>query len=125
VTGVEDLPAWIVVVAALTPVFAAAGALVGIRLTRKGTVEQDKRWHREESMRMLRWATELALSEQTRRAATGWQLIEALQDAQMLQEEDVVFLDAVTAADLAGTLDTMGTTAQVEVAAASKEEGEP
>lgn len=53
---------WQVVGAIGTALLAFFGALVGHFLTRKGAQELDTWRRREETMRMLRWAAELAVS---------------------------------------------------------------
>lgn len=57
----QQVPLWVAIVIAVgTPLLAFAGALIGQLLSRKGAKEQDVQWHREETMRILRWAAELA-----------------------------------------------------------------
>lgn len=109
------LPIWLVTLIAATPLLAFLGGLVGTWLTRKSDRESDRRWRREESMRMLRWATELALSPDGEKASTGWAVITALAGAQMLDSDDLVFLDALTREDLAFELENASADTLVEI----------
>lgn len=115
-TATASLPGWLVALIALTPLLAFLGGLVGAWLTRKADKESDRRWRREESMRMLRWATELALAEDGERASAGWAVITALAGAKMLDADDLVFLDALTREDLAFELENAeeGTVVEIE-----------
>ena len=59
------IPTWIsvvgVVVTVLSPLLALGGVLLGSYLTRKSDRELDTWRHREETMRMVRWAVEQIL----------------------------------------------------------------
>ena len=82
----DAVPLWLAVVVALgTPVLAFAGALLGQLLTRRGAKELDIRWRREETMRLLRWAAELAVDEDVGRGAVGVAALEALEVSELLQ----------------------------------------
>ncbi|MDN5919269.1 MAG: hypothetical protein L0I76_29940 [Pseudonocardia sp.] len=63
---------------------------------RLGAVELDRWRRREETMRMLRWASESAADEEnTTLAGVGLAALEALGDSELLQAEDQVFIDKV------------------------------
>lgn len=63
---------------------------------RLGAVELDRWRRREETMRMLRWASESAAAgENTALARIGLAALEALGDSELLQVEDQVFIDRV------------------------------
>ena len=59
-----SLPTWAVYWVSLgTPAAAFVGALIGHIVSRKGAKELEIWRRREETMRMLRWATELAAAD--------------------------------------------------------------
>jgi hypothetical protein len=92
----DAVPLWLAVVVALgTPVLAFAGALLGQLLTRRGAKELDIRWRREETMRLLRWAAELAVDEDVGRGAVGVAALEALEVSALLQKDDQALISAV------------------------------
>lgn len=63
---------------------------------RLAAAELDKWRHREETMRMLRWASESAASgDNTVLAGIGLAALDALGDSELLQAEDQVFIDKV------------------------------
>ena len=56
------VPTWLVIVVAVaTPLLAFAGVLVANVVTRIGDTELEARSRREETMRTLKWAAELAV----------------------------------------------------------------
>lgn len=80
----QQVPLWVAVVIAVgTPLLAFAGVLVGHLLLRRGALEQDVRWRREETMRLLRWAAELALDADPGRSTVGVSAIGALQRSEL------------------------------------------
>jgi hypothetical protein len=96
---VTTLPTWAVWVLSFgSPILTAAVALVGQRISRRGTQELESRSKREEVMRSLRWAAELAVSDDVRKARLGNRELRALQNSRLLSpaEEDFIYaaLDA-------------------------------
>jgi hypothetical protein len=90
--------ALVIIVAVATPLLAFAGALVGHIWTRTTAKELDHWRHREETMRLLRWAVELALDPDPRRGSAGVRALAALLDSQLLQDEDVELVASVASA---------------------------
>jgi hypothetical protein len=78
-----------------TPLLAFLGVLVGHVLLREGATELDIWRRREETMRMLRWASEQATSSDDPTARMGVAALEALSDSELLQAPDQAFVDAV------------------------------
>lgn len=76
-----------ILVAGATPLLAFAGALVGHRVVRRSAVELDRWRRREETMRMLRWSTELALAD-PRTGHVGVVALRELRRAELLQNDD-------------------------------------
>jgi hypothetical protein len=70
------------------------GSLIGTRFTRKGTKEADNRGRREELMRQQRWAAELAVSDDRRKAQMGVGQLRALVDSPLLSEAEKALVDA-------------------------------
>lgn len=96
------IPTWLAILLAVgTPVLTFVGVLLANRVSRKGDQETETRSLREETMRNLRWAAELALDDDPKRALLGFNQLQALEVADMLDEEQKVFvtaaLDAVVA----------------------------
>lgn len=66
------VPTWLVVLLSVgTPLLTFVAALLANAVSRKGAVELERRSRREESMRHLKWAAELAVSDDDRRAQLG------------------------------------------------------
>jgi hypothetical protein len=82
-----------------------ANAVVARQETRRSALELDKRWRREESMRMLRWAAEQATSGNQRSAEVAVAVLEALETSEMVQVEDSMLVTAVIDALLAAPED--------------------
>ena len=84
-----DAGSWIAIVTVLVT---QAVVLYGLRGT-------EARWRREETMRLLRWAAELAIggSDKHDEASNlaGLQILDALQSSPLLQKEDQRFISAV------------------------------
>ena len=79
------LPTWAVFAVSFgTPVFTFMGVLLAQFFTRKGARELEQRSRREETMRNLRWAAELAVREDDRMADLGVAQLEALLDSDLL-----------------------------------------
>lgn len=95
----QQVPLWVaVVVAVATPLLAFAGVMVGQLLLRRGALEQDVRWRREETMRLLRWAAELSLDADPGRSVVGVSALRALQQSELLQTGDQSLLSSILAA---------------------------
>jgi hypothetical protein len=109
-------PEWLAILSlALAPVLALVGAVFGAWLQRRsakdslanavatrvdqrlGALELDKWRRREETMRMLRWASEHAVSRDARLSDLGVTTLIALKDSNpsLLQQEDRAIVDAV------------------------------
>lgn len=86
---------------------------------RLGAIELDKWRHREETMRMLRWAGESAAAQANDTlAAVGLAALDALGSSELLQAEDQDFIDRVLDAILANPVseyDEVEQTGEVEV----------
>jgi len=90
------LPTWAVYLVSFgTPIAAFVGVVLGHFLLRKGASELDVWRRREETMRMLRWASEQAASGDDARARMGVAALEALSLSELLQEADQNLVDAV------------------------------
>ena len=90
------LPTWAVVAIGIgTPVLAFLGAVIGHVLLRRGATELDVWRRREETMRMLRWASEQAASTDDATSRMGLAALTALSDSELLQEPDQALVDAV------------------------------
>jgi len=85
----------------ITGGFAFVAVMVGNLLNRRAA-EQAERWrHREESLRMLRWGSEQAVSADPATSRMGQAVLEALYDsADLLQPIDRPLFDAVQTAVL-------------------------
>lgn len=97
------IPTWLAIVLAVgTPALTFAGVWLANRVSRKGDEETERRSLREETMRNLRWAAELALDDDPKRALLGLKELEALETADMLDDEQKVFVTAALDAVVAG-----------------------
>jgi hypothetical protein len=91
-----------------SPLLAFLGVLLGHRLTRTSARELDRWRKREETMRRLRWGTDIALGQEPTRSEVGIQVLGALADAPLLDDEDSELVGAITRAVArlpGGTLD--------------------
>lgn len=101
VPEVTSLPTWAIYAVSFgSPLAAFLGVAIGHALTRRGATELDRRAKREETMRTLRWASELAVTSDGRTLQLGIAALDALSASPWLQSEDQVFIDAVLAAVL-------------------------
>lgn len=90
------LPTWALYAVSFgTPIAAFVGVVVGQVLLRKGANELDVWRRREETMRMLRWASEQAASPDIAASRMGVAALEALSTSELLQEPDQNLVDAV------------------------------
>lgn len=93
------MPLWAVYAVSFgTPIAAFLGVLIGTLVTRKADTELEVRSRREEVMRTLRWAAELAISRDPGRARLGLSQLEALGDSDLLDDSQQLFIDAALAA---------------------------
>lgn len=113
------LPGWTVWVIALgTPVSALVGVLLGTWVNRKGSTELETRSKREETLRTLRWAAELAVSEENRTAELGVAQLTALLQSDLLDDKEKLFVEAALDTvyeDPEEELDKLGDDAEVVV----------
>lgn len=113
---VTALPTWAVFAVAFgTPVVTFLGVLLAQLIARRGDVELEARSRREETMRNLRWAAELAVTGEDRRAALGVSQLVALLDSDLLEEPEKVFVEAALGAvyeEPETELDQLGTRAE-------------
>jgi len=78
-----------------SPIAAFVGVVLGHYLLRKGANELDVWRRREETMRLLRWASEQAASAEPAKARMGVAALDALSASELLQEADQSLVDAV------------------------------
>lgn len=78
-----------------TPLLAFAGGLIGTLVKRRGDAELDRWRKREETMRMLRWAAEMATDSDMKRAEAGVTVLGALLDSPLLDNADVDLVASV------------------------------
>jgi hypothetical protein len=92
------LPIWLLIAVAVgTPALAFLGTLLGTRATRRGATELETRSKREETMRTLKWAAELAVAGDPAKADLGLRELRALGDSMLLDPEQQTFIDAALA----------------------------
>lgn len=85
------------VIGLLVGLLAFLGALLGHWLSRRSAVETDTWRKREETMRMLRWAVDLAIDTSSPwRSAVGVDILDALRTSELLQTEDVELVQQLT-----------------------------
>ena len=90
-----SLPTWAVWTLAFgAPLLAFVGVVVGEVITRRGATELEIRSKREEVMRILRWAAELAVSEDEAHARLGVAQLGTLLSSELLDEEEKDFVQA-------------------------------
>jgi hypothetical protein len=82
------------------PVLTAATAFLGQYFGRRATGELEARSRREEVMRNLRWAAELAVSNETAKSRLGLQELEALWTSELLTDVEQGFIDAALKATI-------------------------
>jgi hypothetical protein len=89
------LPTWAVYCVSFgAPLLSFLGVLVGQRLGRKNAQELEARSQREEHMRHLRWAAELAVSEDQQQAELGIAELLALGESSALDATEQRLVDA-------------------------------
>lgn len=93
---VTTLPTWAVYAVSFgTPLSAFVGVIIGHLLLRRGATELDVWRRREETMRLLRWASEQAASSHPAKARMGVAALDALSNSELLQTPDQELVDAV------------------------------
>jgi hypothetical protein len=98
---VSSLPLWIVgIIAVGSPVVTAALTVRGQNVSRGGVKEQEVEATRGEVMTTLRWAAELAVSEDVRKARLGIQELKALQNSSLIGPVESEFIIAALDAAL-------------------------
>jgi hypothetical protein len=92
---VTSLPTWSVWLLSFgTPVLAFIGVVLGQLITRQGAQQLETRSKREEVMRVLRWAAELAVSDDEAHSRLGVVELGALLGSELLDEEEKNFVQA-------------------------------
>jgi hypothetical protein len=98
---VSSLQLWAVgVIAVASPIVTAALTVRGQNLSRSGAREQEGEARREEVMTTLRWAAELAVSSDVRKARLGVQELKALQKSRLIGAVESEFIIAALDAAL-------------------------
>jgi hypothetical protein len=82
----------------LAPAFAFAGAFLGYRRARAADLSLDRWRRREETMRMVRWASDKALDDDESVRPVGVSALEALRRAELLQPEDERLVEEIAEA---------------------------
>jgi hypothetical protein len=92
---VTTVPTWAALAVSIgTPLLTFVGVLVAQRIARVGAVELEARSRREELMRTLRWAAELAVSDHLDKARLGLAQLKALDRSTLLGSDQQGFIDA-------------------------------
>lgn len=111
------IPTWIsvigVIVTLLSPFLALGGVVLGAHLTRKSDRELDTWRHREETMRMVRWAVEQILTGEEAGTEAGVVTLRSLMRSELLQPEDYDLVAALTASV---AIDRVGPAAYADIA---------
>ena len=91
-----QIPLWVAVVIAVgSPLLASAGVLAAQGLTPKFRPGVEGAVAPEETMRMIRWAADLAASCLVPRSKVGLAALDALDESEMLQADDQGLISAV------------------------------
>ena len=112
-----SLPLWALFAVAFgSPILAFLGVLLAQVMTRKSATELEARSKREETMRILRWAAELAVSLDDRMADLGVAQLGALLRSDLLDDSEKVFVEVALDAvyeDPEAVLNQLGEDAEV------------
>ena len=73
-----------------------AGTLIGIALSRRGAVELEQWRRREESLRMLRWASELAVRHDRGERQVGIEALMGLATSPLVNRADARLILRIT-----------------------------
>ena len=92
---VTTLPTWALYAVGFGTPIAAFLGVIGHVLLRRGANELDVWRRREETMRMLRWASEHAASTDDAEARMGLAALDALSESELLQLPGQILVDAV------------------------------
>ena len=115
--GVSVIPTWIAVVgvimAALSPLLVLGGVALGSYMVRKSDRELNTWRHREETMRMVRWAVEQILEGEEAGTDAGVVTLRSLMRSELLQPEDYDLVAALTASV---AIDRVGADAYADLA---------
>ncbi len=87
---------WAIAFGIGTPVISFGAAWLGGWLNRVSAKETHVRQRREETMRLFRWAADMAVSDEDRKKTAGISALAALQAGRLFEPYDLVLLDAVT-----------------------------
>ena len=98
---------------ALSPLLALGGVALGSWLVRKSDRELDTWRHREETMRMVRWAVEQILEGEAAGTDAGVVTLRSLMRSELLQPEDYDLVAALTASV---AIDRVGQAAYADIA---------
>ncbi|MEO6502155.1 MAG: hypothetical protein ABIQ09_09625 [Jatrophihabitantaceae bacterium] len=94
-TATTELPTWAVYAISFgTPGTALAGVLIGQLLTRRDAKELEKRSRREQVMKTLEWAAEMAISEGEATSRLGLSQLRALAASNLNDQDVQAFVDA-------------------------------
>lgn len=111
------LPVWAIFTIAFgSPLLAFVGVLLSQMVNRRGAHELERRSRREETMRNLRWSSELAVSRDDRMADLGVAQLTALLTSDLLDDAEKTFVEAALDAvyqDPEAQLDALGQDAEV------------
>ncbi len=114
-----SLPTWAVYTLGFgSPLLTFIGVLIGQVIGRRGAYELEARSKREELMRMLRWASELAISDDEAHARLGVAELGALLGSSLLTVREGMFVRAALEASLRNPverIEQLGANAQVTV----------
>ena len=120
--GVSVIPTWIAVVgvimAALSPLLVLGGVALGSYMVRKSDRELNTWRHREETMRMVRWAVEQILEGTDAGTDAGVVTLRSLMRSELLQPEDYELVAALTGSV---AIDRVGLAASADIADADIE----
>lgn len=101
------MPDWLLIATSVaTPVLAFLGVVLGQWWTRRTGKELDRWRKREETMRIVRWATELAFAGSEAQGDVAIAVFEALRDGNLLDEADNVFVAEIAGAVARNVLTT-------------------
>jgi hypothetical protein len=107
-SAATQMPTWAVFAVTFgTPILAFLGAIIGHLVSRRSAKELDKRSRREELMKTLQWAAELAISEDQAKARLGLRELQTLSDSYLSDPEVQAFVDAALEAVVAPVADEL------------------
>ena len=87
---------WLIAYGIGTPVLSFGGAWLGGYLNRVSARETHVRQRREETMRLFRWAADMAVADDARKRLAGVAALAALDEAGLFESDDLVLLGTVT-----------------------------